>query len=126
MAISDVRHDAAWQAANPDAVARAIAMAQDGAARRELDPAGALGYRRQLEARAGHDTYDRIAALTMPVFLAGGRYDRQAPPENMQVLRDRIPAARLELFEGGHGFTREDPRAYQRIIAFLRGELVTA
>jgi pimeloyl-ACP methyl ester carboxylesterase len=59
----------------------------------------------------------------MPVFLAGGKYDRQAEPANMETLRDRIPGARLEFFEGGHGFTRDDPRAWQRVTAFLLAKL---
>jgi 3-oxoadipate enol-lactonase len=109
--------------ANPDLVRQAVDIAVKAGRLRDQDPLGAMGYRRQLEARAGHDTYDRLPALTMPVFLAGGRYDRQAAPENMQALKERIPGARLEFFEGGHGFTREDPRAFERIIAFLNGEL---
>jgi surfactin synthase thioesterase subunit len=59
----------------------------------------------------------------MPVFLAGGLYDGQAEPANMETLRDRIPGSRLEFFEGGHPFTRDDPRALQRITAFLLGRL---
>ncbi|MEI9982144.1 MAG: hypothetical protein WDN69_02375 [Aliidongia sp.] len=31
------------------------------------DPAAAMGARRQIEARAGHDTFDRLPSLTMPV-----------------------------------------------------------
>jgi 3-oxoadipate enol-lactonase len=123
ISITDKRKDAAWQAANPDAVRQAVEMALAGHRRREAEPRGLMGYRRQLEARAGHDTYDRLPSLSMPVFLAGGRYDGQAEPANMAALRDRIPGARLEFFEGGHGFTREDPRALERITAFLLGKL---
>jgi 3-oxoadipate enol-lactonase len=123
VSITDRRKDAAWQAANPDAVRQVVEMAVAGNARRQLEPGGAMGYRRQLEARAAHDTYDRLPSLTMPVFLAGGRYDGQAAPANMETLRERIPGSRLEFFEGGHGFTRDDPNALQRITAFLLGEL---
>jgi 3-oxoadipate enol-lactonase len=123
ISISDKRKDAAWQAANPDAVRQAVELARAGAARRAAEPGGEIGYRRQLEARAGHNTYDRLHQLKMPVFLAGGRYDGQAEPANMEALRDRIPGARLEFFEGGHGFIREDPRALERITAFLLGQL---
>ncbi len=123
MPITDARRDATWQAANPDAVRQAIEVERAADALRGLDPHGHMGYQRQLEARRDHDTWDRLPSLTMPTFLAGGKYDRQAPPENMEVLRDRIPGARLEFFEGGHGFTREDPRALERIAAFLAGEL---
>jgi 3-oxoadipate enol-lactonase len=123
MSISDVRKDAAWQSANPDAVQQAIEVARVGAERRKATPGGEMGARRQLEARAGHDTFDRLPSLQMPVFLAGGKYDRQAEPARLETLRDRIPGARLEFFEGGHGFTREDPRAWERVTAFLLGKL---
>ena len=123
ISITDKRKDAAWQAANPDAVRQAVEMAAAGNARRQAEPGGEMGYRRQLEARAAHDTYDRLPSLTMPVFLAGGRYDGQAAPANLETLRERIPGSRLEFFEGGHGFTRDDPNALQRITAFLLGKL---
>jgi len=123
MSISDARKDAAWQATNPEAVQQAIEMARVGDERRKATPGGEMGARRQLEARAGHDTFDRLPSLRMPVFLAGGKHDRQAEPANMETLRDRIPGARLEFFEGGHGFTREDPRAWERVTAFLLGKL---
>ena len=121
--ITDKRKDAAWQAEHPEETRQLIAAAVGTAEARRKDPVVEMGYRRQLEARAEHDTYDRLGTLTMPVMLAGGLYDRQAPPENMETLRDLIPASRLEFFEGGHGFLREDPKALQRIIAFLKGEL---
>jgi 3-oxoadipate enol-lactonase len=76
-----------------------------------------------LLARKDHDTYDRLPSLTMPVFVCGGRYDGIAPIPNQEALRERIPGARLELFEGGHAFLQEDPRAYERVIAFLQGTL---
>ena len=123
ISITDKRKDAAWQAANPDAVRQAVELVLAGQRRREAEPGGVMGYKRQLEARAGHDTYDRLPSLRMPAFLAGGRYDGQAEPANMEALRDRIPGARLEFFEGGHGFIREDPRALARITAFLLGKL---
>ena len=121
--ITDMRKDEAWQAAHSEETKQLIATAVATAEKRRVDPLGEMGYRRQLEARAGHDTFDRLGTLTMPVMLAGGRYDRQAPPENMEALRDLIPGSRLEFFEGGHGFLREDPKALQRIIAFLKGDL---
>ena len=121
--ITDMRKDAAWQAAHPEETQQLIDTAVAAAEARRKDPTVAMGYRRQLEARAGHDAYDRLGTLTMPVMLAGGRYDRQAAPENMEALRDLIPGSRLEFFEGGHGFLREDPRAIERIVAFLKSEL---
>ena len=58
----------------------------------------------------------------MPVFICGGKYDGIAPASNLEALEKQIPNAHLEFFEGGHLFLREDGRAFQRVIAFLRGE----
>jgi 3-oxoadipate enol-lactonase len=121
--LSDTRLDAAWQTAHPeefhDMVNQMVARLRVGAD----EPGHREGARRQLEARAFHDTYERLRALRMPVFICGGRYDGIAPPANLEAMNTKIPGARLELFEGGHHFLLQDPRAFERIIAFLLGEL---
>lgn len=121
--LSDLRRTPEWQAANPGAFADLVEQGLTGAQVGADGPGRADGYRRQLLARKDHDTYDRLPALRLPVFVCGGRYDGIAPIGNQEALRDRIPGARLELFEGGHAFLQEDPRAYERVIAFLQGEL---
>ena len=70
--------------------------------------------------RWAHDTFDRLHEIEIPVLLAGGRYDNQAPPANQVAMHDQLPNSRLEFFEGGHGFIRQAPAAIERIIAFLR------
>jgi 3-oxoadipate enol-lactonase len=121
--LSDNRRTPAWQAAHPEefeaAVAQTLAGAQVGAG----EPGRAEGSRRQLVARSHHDTYDRLPAIDAPVFICGGRYDGIAPISNQEALLKQIPGAHMELFEGGHGFLNEDPKAYERVIAFLKGEL---
>ena len=118
----DVRRDAAWQAANPAEfqalVDETLAGMQIGAD----EPGHAMGARRQIEARKDHDTYERLSTLNMPVFIAGGRYDGIAEVSNQQAMLQQIPSAHMELFEGGHLFFIQDPRAYDCMIAFLRGE----
>ena len=85
----------------------------------EEDLESAAGARRQLEARRGHDTYDRLGSLDVPALVCGGRYDRLAPPENLEALAGAIPDARLRVFEGGHVFFWQDPAAWPAIVAFL-------
>ena len=117
--IADRRMTAAWQAANPRALERAVAM---GEARRELmdgDADAERGARLQLEARRGHDVWDRLPRLTMPVLLAAGRYDGIAPIANMKAIGQRVPQARLEIFEGGHMFLIQDKTAYPAIIRWV-------
>ena len=119
--LSDTRRDAAWRAAHPREFQALVDETLAGLKVGQGEPGRAVGARRQIEARQGHDTYDRLPALEMPVFICGGRYDGIAPVSNQEALRRRIPDARLELFDGGHLFFIQDPRAFERIIAFLQG-----
>ncbi len=85
--ISDTRRDAAWAAANPDTYAQLVAL---GSADPYADePGHAMGARRQLEARAGHDTWDRLGQIACPTLIAAGRYDGIALP----ATQDRMAAA---------------------------------
>ncbi len=116
--IADTRHDAAWREAHPDAAESLIRM------RTEVpdagDPGRVAGFHRQLEARRGHDTWDRLPGIDVPVLVCGGRYDGIAPPANQEALVQRIPGAKLEMFEGGHLFMLQDRSAFPRMIEFLQ------
>jgi 3-oxoadipate enol-lactonase len=116
--ISDTRRNAAWQAANAETFALFIAQtsAPDPYA---ADPGREMGARRQLEARAGHDTWDRLGQIDCPVMLAAGRYDGIALPETQERMASRIKGADLQYFEGGHLFMLQDRAALPAIIAFL-------
>ena len=121
--LSDLRRDDAWRAAHPDELRAAVEQTLAGAQVGADEPGRFEGYRRQLLARKGLDTYDRLPSIEAPVFICGGRYDGIAPIANQLKLHEQIRGSRLELFEGGHAFLNEDPRAYERVIAFLQGEL---
>ena len=49
------------------------------------------GQLEQLGARSRHDCVDRLVAITCPTFVASGRYDGIAPPENGEAIADRVP-----------------------------------
>ncbi len=116
---NDTRWDDAWAKANPDAYAMMLAM---GAADPFGDePGHAMGARRQLEARALHDVWDRLPRIACPVMIAAGRYDGIAKPQTQEGLAARIPGAKLQFFEGGHLFMLQDRAANAAIIAFLQG-----
>jgi 3-oxoadipate enol-lactonase len=117
--ISDTRRDAAWAAANPEQYAEFVAMgAVDPYAG---EPGREMGARRQLEARALHDTWDRLDQIDCPVFIAAGRYDGIALPETQERMAGRIPGAELHFFEGGHLFMLQDRTALPAMIEFLNG-----
>lgn len=123
VALSDVRRTPEWQQANGEQFQMLVAQILAGIKVGADEPNRADGYRRQVLARKMHDTYDRLPGLRMPVFICGWRYDGIAPAANQYAMQKQIRHALLELFEGGHAFLMEDPRAYERIIAFLKGEL---
>jgi 3-oxoadipate enol-lactonase len=117
--IADTRRDEAWARANPETFAQFVAL---GSADPFADePGHAQGALRQLEARAGHDTFERLAQIACPVLIAAGRYDGIARPEAQHAMAARIPGAQLQVFEGGHMFMLQDRAANPAIIAFLRG-----
>lgn len=117
--LGDTRRDAAWQRGNQtlfDAlVGEALADIELGADEADHD----AGTRRQLEARRGHDAWERLPSLSLPVSVFGGRYDGLAPPDRQLALAGRIPGADFELFEGGHVFFLQDTTAYAHIRAAL-------
>lgn len=121
-AIADTRHDKAWQAENPDDY-RAIIEQSNSRNAGAGEPGRETGARRQLEARIGHNTFDRLPQINLPVFIAGGCHDGIAPPTNLEALHHQIKQSRLEFFRGGHDFYNHDALAYQRIIGFFRGRL---
>jgi 3-oxoadipate enol-lactonase len=115
--ILDTRFDAAWAAANPDSYAQFMAM---GAADPHAgEPGREMGARRQLEARARHDTWDRLEQIRCPVLIAAGRYDGIALPETQHRLAGRIAGASLRFFEGGHLFMVQDRTAIAAMVEFL-------
>jgi 3-oxoadipate enol-lactonase len=85
------------------------------------DPDVAAGLRRQLAARAGHDVVAELGSITCPTLVCAGSHDRLAPVENSRFLADRIPDARLEVFDGGHLFLVQDRTAWTAIVDFLDG-----
>jgi 3-oxoadipate enol-lactonase len=122
LALLDTRWGAAWEAADP-ARAEATRNLMLASARPidTADPAAPMGARRQLEARAGHDTFDRLPNLKLPVGIFAGRYDGIALAPAQEAMHRQIPGSRLQLFEGGHLFMFQDPAAYPAIIEFLAG-----
>lgn len=119
LSLSDVRRDAAWQADHPEEVTRLGELAAGQAAIGSDDPDLKIGRRRQLEARRGHDTFDRLDRIASPTLVCAGRHDGIAPVSNSEALVERIPDAELRVFDGGHLFLLQDRNAWPAIIGFL-------
>jgi 3-oxoadipate enol-lactonase len=75
----------------------------------------------QLDARSRHDVWDRLSRITCPTFVASGRYDVMAPPDNGAAIASRVGQAAFKIYEGGHAFFAQDPQARRDVRAFLAG-----
>lgn len=117
--ISDTRRNAAWAAANPQAYEQLVALSSADPFAGE--PGRKVGAHRQLEARAAHDTWDRLPQIACPVMIAAGRYDGVALPETQEKMAAQIPGATLKFFEGGHLFMIQDRAATPAMVEFLKG-----
>lgn len=91
-------------------------IARSAAPTTAADRAGA---RRQLEARADHDTWKDLRRISAATLVIAGRYDGLAPPANAEALATRIPDATLAWADGGHAFMMQDPTCWATIADFL-------
>ena len=112
--LADSRWDDRWFEAHPAdrALAKGLAARHD-----QPDPAA---YKAQFEARAGHDVWDRLGAITCPTLVGYGNYDQIAPVQNGTAIASRIRGAELRGYEGGHLFLVQDPDALPEFEAFLQ------
>jgi 3-oxoadipate enol-lactonase len=116
--LADSRWDEGWLEAHP--ADRALAGGLGAAGRDRQDPAAEPGYQAQLGARAGHDVWDRLGAITCPTLVGYGKYDGIAPARNSIAIASRVRGAELRGYEGGHLFLFQDPAALPDYEAFLR------
>ena len=114
--IADTRRDAAWAEANPELHAQFITQTVDPF---EGELGRAEGARRQIEARAVHDKWERLGQIACSVMIAAGLYDGIALPEAQRNMAQRIAGAELRFFEGGHMFMLQDRAALPAIVEFL-------
>ena len=113
--LADSRWDQGWLAAHP--ADRALADGLIAAGQSQQGPAA---HQAQLEARAGHDVWDRLGAITCPALVGYGNYDQIAPVQNSAAIASRIRGAELRGYEGGHLFLFQDPAALPEFEAFLQ------
>ncbi len=78
------------------------------------DPAG---WQAQAAAGATFDVFDRLGELRAPTLILHGTEDGVVDVRNASLLAERIPDARVELFEGGgHLFFWERPARFVRAV----------
>jgi 3-oxoadipate enol-lactonase len=116
--LTDSRWDERWLEAHP--ADRALAEGLAAAGQNQRDPAAEAAHKAQLEARAGHDVWDRLGAITCPALVGYGNYDGIAPGQNSAAIASHVGGAELRGYEGGHLFLFQDPAALPEFEAFLQ------
>ena len=112
----DTRFDDEWLEVHPgDRRLVALMDARAGGAGGD----GEAGAELQMEARRGHDVWERLGAIDCPTLVACGRFDGIAPPANSAAIAGAVPRAVLAAYEGGHAFFVQDPRAIPDVVDFL-------
>ena len=125
--ILDTRFTSEWLAehASDRALVEMMAERRRGSSEASTDE-GRRGEVEQLDARRRHDVYDRLPAITTPTLVACGRYDGIAPLANGEAIAARIPGAELRVYDGGHAFVAQDPKALPEVIEFLAAPAIPA
>jgi pimeloyl-ACP methyl ester carboxylesterase len=76
-----------------------------------------------IEAEVTFDIGERLGEISAPTLLICGERDRAFSPELFRQTAERIPHARLIVYEGrGHGGSLRDRRFARDVVSFLRSE----
>jgi 3-oxoadipate enol-lactonase len=71
----------------------------------------------QMRAVVEHNTSERLQDITAATLVAHGTEDQMLPVSNAYAIAERIPNARLEIFEGvGHMFFWEEPERSAQLV----------
>ena len=69
------------------------------------------------------DAYERLAQIRCPVLIVHGDQDVLTPPENVELMKGKIPHAEVVLIpNAGHSFAAADPIGiHKQIVEWLKG-----
>ena len=91
--------------------------------REEGAPFSADLFIRQCRACAEHDTLDRVAGITQPTLLLGGRSDILTPTKFHREIDERLPDSRLvRMNYGGHLVMVESAERFNQAVLEFLGE----
>lgn len=84
-------------------------------------PMSVSAFLAQCEACIRHDTADRLHRIAAPTLITSGDSDIFTPLHHARALQERLPAARLQVFEGaGHAHHWEDLERFNAsVLEFL-------
>lgn len=128
------QHDLEWFSEfllrlwTPEAMIKSVPELQDFVFSLIRFPPTTHGLTHQTSAVLAHDTYGRLEDIQHRTLVMTGDDDLLIDPENSVILANKIPEARLLVFEGlRHAFHLEKPHlANEAIIEFLQDQVPAA
>lgn len=85
-------------------------------------------YMRQLKACMEFNAYDRLPKISRPTLVMAGKEDVVLPYQNDEIIANRIPKAKLILYEkAGHGMITQEAEDFtQKVIQFLEKTYISS
>jgi len=117
--VADLTFTAQWQKDNPDEANKKIALRMKSQSMFADEPNAASGQQRQLQARAKHDTYDRLPTIKQPTLVLAGNRDGQAPVKSQRAMASQIPNCQFKQVNGSHAMLWENNEAVKELITFI-------
>ncbi|MGQ9722744.1 MAG: alpha/beta fold hydrolase [Candidatus Jordarchaeum sp.] len=79
-------------------------------------------YMRQINAIMKWDAYDRLPKINRPTLVMSGKEDKLLPYQNSEILAQRIPRAKLILYDNvGHGMVTQVAEDFvEKVVEFLK------
>lgn len=121
--VADTTFTAQWQQENKPSAGQRIAKHYQYTTE-FIDEAQAMeGLTRQLEARAKHNTYDRLHLISARTLVLAGANDGQAPMEFQRNMAEKMPNAVFKTMVGSHFMLNESDQVYKFIKQHVQGLL---
>ena len=119
--IADLTFTPQWQAENPEAAKQRTEDALAAQSQFADEPNAKMGARRQLAARMGHNTYDRLDRITCPTLVISGTHDGLAPMDAQKAMASAISDCQFEVVHGSHAMVWESSEVvFERLIRFMQ------
>lgn len=117
--IADTRFDAEYQKQHAK---QAQLNIEKRIQKQQIDPQDTNkrhGLKEQLNARASHDTSQRLHTIKAPTLIVSGRYDGQASLSGQRYMHQHIERSEFYTLEGSHNLIVESNEFYHVTSQFL-------
>lgn len=117
--LADMRFSEKWCAENPEEAEEKIRTSMQSADEFMDEPDARAGARRQLAARAEHNTFDRLGGIQAETLVLAGQFDGIAALPAQRAMAEAIPDCHLEIVGAPHDVFGGCPGVYELLRTFF-------